>query len=216
MKRVEAIREHYLNGSELPLSDTDKEYERRLWLAYSILGQSDAMTTAGYTLQEGLKKEGIEVTFPTCLNYLRDAQLVFGPVLEYKLDFLKNLVVQQLINDIKDAEKMAIWALGEFNDNGEEIRPQNNGVWRTAKERKEKATLALIKATGIDKAEDEQIDFSQLEGNVYVVSVDDDFQKAALKMLESSGSVDLSEQFKTAIEEIEYEEIERTGSSEED
>lgn len=212
MKFVEIIREHYLSDSKEELSDAAKEYDRRLWLAYSILGQSDAMTTAGIMLQEGLKKEGIEVNLNTCLSYLRDAQIVFGPVLEYKQDFLKNLVVQQLMNDIKDAEKMAVWALGEIDENGEEIRKQNNGVWKMAKERKEKAMLALIKATGMDKPQDEQIDFSKLESNVYVISVDDDFQKATLKMLESSGSVDLSEQFKTVIEEIEYDEIESNGT----
>jgi|GEM_PF-5558221 predicted HNH restriction endonuclease len=198
MKTVEKLRDYYLNPEQVELTDKEKEYDRKLWRAYAMLEQYDSPTVAAQMLMEGEKHlSGSSISSVTAYKYIRECQVLIAPIVEIKTDFLKSLAVQNIRQDIKAAQKMIRWA--EENE--------NQKVWNIAMQRKDAAINTLVKVTGMDRKEDEQIDFASLEGHVYVISVDQKFQDIAVKALESSGSVDLSEFFKTAIEEIEYEDV---------
>lgn len=177
--RIEA---YYLKGGQL----TDKETEicKRWESAYATLCEVRSKKVA-------MKKhmaifKGLSVS--QAYIDLGNAERVFNPFRKYTKEFLRMVLIESALKDVKKCEKLA----------GEE---KDIYKWRAIMAIKDAAEKRIIKAAGLDQYDPNLPDFSKLQPHQYNIDMPE-VVKDMFKGLIANGAVDITKMFQTISTDI--------------
>lgn len=172
--RIEAF---YLHGSKL----TDKETEicTRWESAYATLLE--------YRSKKVAVKKHIaifkDLSTAQAYNDMTNAERVFTPLQKYTREFLRLVLIESALRDVKKCEKLA-------KDETDVYK------WRAIMNIKDAAEKRIIKASGLDQYDPNLPDFSKLQQHTFNIDLPDNV-KEMFKGLISKGSVDITKLFQT-------------------
>jgi hypothetical protein len=170
------IQAYYLSNEKL--TPKEQEIAERWELAFALLSEhrNKKLAISKYLKILSTKEQSISIA--QAYRDMNDCQRVFAPIQAYSKEFLRLMVIDSAIKDIKAAENKASEA-GTIPE------------WNKAMAIKDKAEQRLIKAAGLDDQHPDLPDFSQLEAP----AIENHFPPelmSALTNLTNKGVVDIT------------------------
>lgn len=175
------------------LSPKETEICARWELAFAIYSKQKNKKVAVIKYIAALKSSGIELSHAQAYRDFSAAERIFAPLHKYTKDFLKMVIIESALKDVKKAEAMA----SETKD------PK---AWATIMDIKNKAEKRIIDASGLAINDPDLPDFAKLQANVFNINMDKQTMNMLQKLMER-GSVDITEIYKEMQEGAEDAEI---------
>lgn len=175
------LQAHYLNNS--PLSPKEQIICKRLEMAGSLLNKHRSKRMAVPKLIALVEAEGNTLSRSQAYEDMKFAESLFYEVNSYSKQTLRYMIVEEAINDSKQASELATIALsGKHPD----IK-----AWERAMNIKDKAEQRIIKASGLATEDPELPDFSAFDPGPITSSLPQSHQDFIENCLKN-GVVDLN------------------------
>lgn len=168
------------SGGLLP---KEKEICERWELSFALLSHHKNKKVAVSKYITALKSKGTEVSVATAYRDLANAERLFVPLKKYSKEFLRLILIESALRDIKKAEQLA-------------AKTKDPKLWAEIMKTKDKAELRIIKASGLDVDDPNLPDFSKLQFSQINIDIDPSM-KTMFQTLLKNGTVDVTQLFNT-------------------
>lgn len=173
------IENYYLNGSKL--SDVEMKICTRLESSYALMMKHRSKSIA---VKKHAKTSGISLT--QAYSDFKAAERVFNPLRKYTKEFLRLVIIESAMRDIRDCEKRA--------------KDASISDWDKIMKIKDRAEQRIIKASGLDQDDPNLPDFSKLKPHQYNIQVPREVEKMFHSLL-SKGVVDITNVYENISED---------------
>lgn len=177
--RIEA---YYLKGGKL--NDQETEICKRWESAYATLCEVRSKKVAVKKHVAIFKGLSISQAYID----LNNAERVFNPLRKYTKEFLRMVLIESSLKDVKKAEKLA---------------REEKDVYKWAKlmSIKDAAEKRIIKAAGLDQYDPNLPDFSKLQPHQFNIDVPDEL-KQMIKTMMGNGVVDITKMYRSISQDV--------------
>lgn len=185
------IEKYYRQSGKLSVKET--EICGRWELAFAIYSAQKNKKVAVAKYIAVLKGKGIELSPAQAYRDFTAAEKLFTPLQKYTKDFLKMVIIESALKDVRKAERLA-------------DKTTDPKAWAQIMDIKNKAEKRIIEASGLALNDPDIPDFAKLQANVFNINMD----KQTINMLQKlmqRGSVDITEVYKQMQEGAEDAEI---------
>lgn len=164
------------------LSPKETEICARWELAFAIYSAQKNKKVAVIKYVAVLKGKGIELSPAQAYRDFTAAEKLFTPLQKYTKDFIKMVIIESALKDVRKAESMA-------------AKTTNPKDWASIMEIKNKAEKRIIDASGLSLNDPDLPDFGKLQANVFKINMDKQTMSMLQRMMQR-GSVDITEVYK--------------------
>ena len=185
------IEKYYRQSGKLSVKES--QICARWELAFAIFSAQKNRKVAISKYIAVLKSKGVELSSAQAYRDFASAEKIFTPLQKYTKDFLKMVIIESALKDVKKAEAMA----SDCKD------PK---AWATIMDIKNKAEKRIIDASGLSINDPDLPDFTKLQANVFNINMDKQTMNMLQKLMQR-GSVDITEVYKQMQEGAEDAEI---------
>lgn len=169
--------ESYYRGSNA-LSAKESEICERWELAFALLLQHRNKKIAVSKFQALQLAKGSSLSLAQSYKDFAAAEKLFLPLKKYSKEFLRLVIIESAMRDIKEADEKAKLA-------------KDAKSWSMIKEIKHRAELRIVKAAGLELEDPNIPDFSKLQFNQVNINVDSRVQSMFSTLL-AKGVIDVS------------------------
>lgn len=175
------IEKYYKNSARL--SEKDREICERWELGFALLLEHKNRKVAVSKLIALQKTKGKSLSTNQAYEDISNAENLFAPLRKYTKEFIRLVVIESALKDVRKAEAMA-------------AKENDVKLWAEIMKVKDKAEKRIIEASGINLQDPNIPDFSKLEMNQFNIQLDPSIVNM-MKHFISRGIVDVTEIFKT-------------------
>ena len=175
------IEKYYRQAGKLSPKET--EICARWKLAFAIYAKQKNKKVAITKYLATLKSAGVELSEAQAYRDFTAAEKIFVPIHKYTKDFLKMVIIESALKDVKKAEAKAA-----------EAKDDPKG-WAMCMEIKNKAEKRIIDASGLSLNDPDLPDFGKLQANVFNINMDKQTMNMLQRMMQR-GSIDITEVYK--------------------
>lgn len=173
------IEKYYRSSGKL--SDKETQICERWELAFAIFSVQRNKKLSVSKYLSVLKRKGIDLSPAQAYRDFIAAEKLFTPLQKYSKEFLKLVIIESSLKDVRRAERFA----AEVKD------PKQ---WAEIMKVKDKAEKRIIEASGLNINDPNLPDFSKLVANQFNINVDPSLLNMFQKMMQK-GAVDATELF---------------------
>lgn len=174
------IEKYYRQAGKLSPKET--EICARWELAFAIYAKQKNKKVAITKYLATLKSAGVELSEAQAYRDFTAAEKIFVPIHKYTKDFLKMVIIESALKDVKKAEAKAAEA-------------KDPRAWAMCMEIKHKAEKRIIDASGLSLNDPDLPDFGKLQANVFNINMDKQTMNMLQRMMQR-GSIDITEVYK--------------------
>lgn len=173
------IEQYYRSSGKL--SDKEHELCSRWELAFALLCEHRNKKIAVTKYISAQSTKGLELSVATAYRDFENAQNLFVPLKKYSKEFLRLILIESSIRDVKECERML-------------KKSRNIKDWSEIMKAKDKAELRIIKSAGLDVDDPNMPDFSKLALADININIDPQMKSMFTKLLKR-GTVDVTQLF---------------------
>lgn len=185
------IEKYYRQSGKLSTKET--EICSRWELAFAIYSAQKNKKVAIAKYIAVLKSKGFELSTAQAYRDFNAAEKLFTPLQKYTKDFLKMVIIESALKDVRKAERLA-------------DKTTDPKAWTQIMDIKNKAEKRIIEASGLALNDPDLPDFAKLQANVFNINMDKQTIDMLQKMMQR-GSVDITEVYKQMQEGAEDAEV---------
>lgn len=186
------IEKYYRTAGTGRLSPKEEETCERWELAFAIFSAQKNKKVAITKYLSVLKSKGIQLSMQMAYRDFLYAEKIFAPLQQYSKDFLKMVIIESALKDVKKAEKLA-------------EKQTDPKMWADIMKVKDKAEKRIIEASGLNVTDPNLPDFSKLQLNQININVDQN-TISMFKRIMQRGTIDITELYTKMTDEHDQEE----------
>jgi hypothetical protein len=171
------IEKYYRSSGSLSIKE--KEICERWELAFAVFTVQRNKKLAVSKYLAVLKMKGIELSPAQAYRDFLAAEKLFTPLQKYSKEFLKLVIIESSLKDVRKSEEMA-------------SKTKDPKQWAEIMKIKDKAEKRIIEASGLNINDPNLPDFSKLVANQFNINVDAGVLTMLQKFMQK-GSIDATE-----------------------
>jgi len=181
------IEKYYKSSGKLSIKE--QEICERWELAFALYSSQRNKKVAVSKYMAVLKQKGAELSIAQAYRDFTAAEKLFTPLHKYNKEFLRLIIINSALNDVRMAERFA-------------SKTTDSKAWSEIMKVKNNAEKRIIEASGLTLNDPNLPDFTKLQANQFNINIDPTIL-TMLKKVMNHGAVDITELFNTMQNETE-------------
>jgi len=185
------IEAYYLKDGVLSVKE--KEIAERWELSFALLCEHRNKKVVVSKLIKVAEANGKKLSVAQAYRDLTASERIFTPLKKYSNEFLRLVLIESAIRDVKEAERRS-------------RKATTTKEWVSLMDIKNKAEYRIVQVSGLTESSALIPDFSKLNMEDFTINIPDDLKQMFMKVA-TSGRIDATEIMKATAEDANFEEV---------